>query len=85
MALTPDACDWLIEHCIDGIGRDYLSVEPFGAPTPAVHRKLGGAGIVIIEGLNLSAVEAGAYELICMPLMIEGADGAPARVALRTP
>lgn len=85
VALTPDACDWLIEHYIDVIGWDYLSVEPFGAPIPAVHHKLCGAGIVIIEGLNLSAVEAGAYELICMPLLIEGADGAPARVALRTP
>jgi arylformamidase len=42
------------------------------------------AGKVIIEGLNLSAVDAGEYELLCMPLLIEGADGAPARVALRT-
>ena len=85
VALTPDSCDWLIEHCIDVIGWDYLSVEPFGAPTPEVHHKLCGAGVVIIEGLNLSAVEAGAYELIWMPLLIEGADGASARVALRTP
>jgi arylformamidase len=85
VALTPDACDWLIRHCIDVVGLDYLSVEPFGAPEPAVHHKLCGAGVIIIEGLNLSEAEAGAYELICMPLLIEGADGAPARVALRIP
>lgn len=85
VSLTPDACDWLIENCIDVVGLDYLSVEPFGAPKPEVHQKLCGAGVIIIEGLNLLEVEAGAYELLCMPLCIEDADGAPARVALRTP
>ncbi len=84
VALAPDAGDWLIKHCIDVVGLDYLSVERFGAPKPEVHLKLCGAGVVIIEGLNLRDVEAGAYELICMPLKIEGGDGAPARVALRT-
>jgi len=42
--------------------------------------------VVIVEGLNLSAVPAGDYDLICLPLKIaEGAgDGAPARVVLRS-
>jgi arylformamidase len=83
VALTPDAAEWLIRHCVDVVGVDYLSIERYGA-TPEVHRLLCGAGKIIIEGLNLSAVDVGEYELLCMPLLIEGADGAPARVALRT-
>ncbi len=84
VALTPDAGKWLVEHCIDVVGLDYLSVERFGTPKPEVHLTLCGAGVIIIEGLNLSEVEEGEYELLCMPLKIAGADGAPARVALRT-
>lgn len=84
VALTPDAAEWLVRRAIDVVGIDYLSIERFGAPKPEVHHILCGAGKIIIEGLNLSGVEAGEYELICMPLLIEGADGAPARVALRT-
>lgn len=84
VALTPDAAEWLVRRAIDVVGIDYLSIERFGAPKPEVHLILCGAGKIIIEGLNLSGVEAGEYELICMPLLIEGADGAPARVALRT-
>lgn len=84
VALAPDAGEWLVKHCIDVVGLDYLSVERFGAPKPEVHHRLCGAGVVIIEGLNLKGVEAGAYELLCMPLLVEGGDGAPARVALRT-
>ncbi|MCS7190494.1 MAG: cyclase family protein [Fimbriimonadales bacterium] len=84
VALKPDAAEWLVRRAVDVVGIDYLSVERFGVPNPEVHHILCGAGKIIIEGLNLSGVEAGEYELICMPLLIEGADGAPARVALRT-
>jgi arylformamidase len=41
------------------------------------------AGIVIIEGLNLSHVSPGRYELICAPLKVKDGEGAPARVFLR--
>ncbi|OYT68755.1 MAG: cyclase [Armatimonadetes bacterium JP3_11] len=84
VALTPDAAQWLVRHAVDVVGIDYLSVERYGAPKPEVHHILCGAGKIIIEGLNLNGVEAGEYELLCMPLLIEGADGAPARVALRS-
>jgi arylformamidase len=42
-----------------------------------------GAGIWIIEGLNLADVEPGEYEMICLPLRLVGSDGAPARAVLR--
>jgi arylformamidase len=43
-----------------------------------------GGGTIVIEGLNLIGVEPGHYEMFCLPLAIIGADGAPARVVLRT-
>jgi len=42
------------------------------------------AGVIILEGLDLSAVEPGAYELSVLPLKILGGDGAPARAILRS-
>jgi arylformamidase len=64
------------------VGIDYLSIAPFGDPTPS-HRALLGAGIVVLEGLDLRAVEPGRYDLLCLPLRIVGSDGAPARALLR--
>ena len=81
--LTPDAAEHLVENGIKVVGIDYLSVEKYNFVNPDVHRTLLGSGAVIIEGLNLSDVEPGNYELICLPLKIEGGDGAPARVVLR--
>ncbi len=65
------------------VGVDYLSVEPFAAPAAhPVHVTLLQAGIVVVEGLNLSEVEAGEYDLVCLPLKLAGSDGAPARAVL---
>src|SRR5215208_3893514 len=47
------------------------------------HRALLGAGIWIVEGLDLSEVEPGDYELICLPVKLVNSDGAPARALLR--
>jgi arylformamidase len=82
VALEPDAAQWIVDHGIDCVGIDYLSVQHYGAD-PATHRILLEAGRVIIEGLDLSRVDAGRYELLCMPVKLSGSDGAPARVALR--
>jgi arylformamidase len=65
------------------VGIDYLSVGGFHRDLVTTHQVLLAAGIWIIEGLNLSAVEPGEYELACLPLKLVGADGAPARAALR--
>ena len=64
------------------IGVDYLSVDSFDSGDKVVHHTLLGAGVVIIEGLNLSRVAQGVYQLYCLPLKILGSDGAPARVVL---
>ncbi|MDP8257736.1 MAG: cyclase family protein [Candidatus Alcyoniella australis] len=65
------------------VGIDYLSVEGFDCEDSPTHLALLGAGIWLIEGLDLSRVTQGEYEMICLPLKIVGADGAPARVLLR--
>lgn len=80
--LSPDAADWLLGRGVELVGIDYLSLERFGAPKAEVHLKLLGAGVVLLEGLDLSEVPAGRYTLLCLPLRVEGCDGAPARVLL---
>ena len=82
VALTSDAAQWLVDQGIHLIGVDYLSVHRYG-DGPLTHQILLRAGIVIVEGLNLAGVAPGKYELICLPLRLDGADGAPARAVLR--
>ena len=65
------------------VGVDYLSVGGFKSDGVETHTALLEAGIWVIEGLDLSSVSAGDYELICLPLKILGSDGAPARAILR--
>ncbi len=82
--LTPDAASYLVQAGIKLVGIDYLSVERYGSTDFAAHHALLGAGVVIIEGLDLTEVEPGEYDMTCLPLRIVGADGSPARVILRT-
>jgi arylformamidase len=82
--LTPDAATYLVQAGIKLVGIDYLSIEKYGSKDFAAHRTLLKAGVVIIEGLDLSDVAPGEYEMTCLPLKVAGADGAPARVVLRT-
>jgi arylformamidase len=81
--LSEDAAVYLVQAGIKLVGIDYLSIEKFGSKDFAAHHALLGAGVVVVEGLDLSEVEPGEYELTCLPLRIVGADGSPARVVLR--
>jgi len=81
--VTGQAAEFLVERGVRTVGVDYLSVGACHGDGAEVHRLLLGAGVWIIEGLDLSSVRPGRYELICLPLRIPGADGAPARAALR--
>jgi arylformamidase len=76
----------LVENGMKLVGIDYLSIEKFGSKDHEVHRALLAREVVILEGLNLSEVPAGKYELICLPLRLRShlGDGAPARAVLRT-
>lgn len=82
VALTKDAAQFLVNFGVRLFGIDYLSVQRFNDP-PDVHKLLLQDGIVLVEGLNLSTVTPGLYELFCLPLRIVGAEGAPVRAILR--
>ena len=81
VAITEDGAEWLVEHGVQLVGVDYLSVAPYGDSVPT-HSVLLNAGVVVVEGLNLSKVMRGFYDLYCLPLKIAGSDGAPARAIL---
>jgi arylformamidase len=80
--LAPDGAQYLVDKGVDLVGVDYLSIEQFRSGHHRTHRTLLEKGIVIVEGLDLSAVEAGEYDLVCLPLKLAGLDGAPARAIL---
>jgi len=81
VAITEDGAEWLVEHGVQLVGVDYLSVAPYEDSVPT-HTVLLKAGVVVLEGLNLSKVMRGFYDLYCLPLKIAGSDGAPARAIL---
>jgi arylformamidase len=81
--ISADAARFLAEVGVRTVGVDYLSVGGFREDGPETHHALLGAGVWIIEGLDLSAVEPGEYELVCLPLRLIGAEGSPARAILR--
>ena len=83
VSLTLDGAEFLLNKGIKLFGVDYLSIDEYSNNNLEVHHLLLGHNIIAIEGLNLLDVPAGSYELICLPLKIVNADGAPARVVLR--
>ncbi len=81
VGITEDGAEWLVERGVQLVGVDYLSVAPYtDLITP--HVVLLRKGIIVVEGLNLSKVMRGFYDLYCLPLKIAGCDGAPARAIL---
>ncbi|BCR06884.1 cyclase [Desulfuromonas versatilis] len=81
--LTAEAAALLVDWGVNLVGIDYLSIEA-AQGEGEVHRRLLEAGVVILEGLNLKGITAGDYELLCLPLKIAAADGAPCRAVLRS-
>ena len=82
VALTVDAARWVVDQGIRLVGVDYLSVQRYD-DSPLTHQILLKADVIILEGLNLADVQPGAYELVCLPMLLVGAEGAPARAVLR--
>ena len=82
--LTVDAAHYLAQAGLKLVGFDYLSVDRSGSADFPAHHALLEAGVVLVEGLDLSEVEPGEYEMACLPLRVGGGDAAPARVVLRS-
>ena len=81
--ISKEAAAFLAKAKVMTVGIDYLSVGGFRKDGIETHHALLGAGIWIIEGLNLSKITPGRYELNCLPLKVLNSDGAPARALLR--
>jgi arylformamidase len=72
---------WLVARGVRLVGIDYLSISPYDDLLPP-HHTLLGAGVIVVEGLDLRGIAPGAYQLVCLPLKLVGGDGAPARAIL---
>jgi arylformamidase len=81
VAVDASGAEWLVKKHVRLVGVDYLSVAPWGASVET-HRILLEAGVIVVEGLNLSEIAQGRYTLHCLPIKLVGADGAPARAIL---
>jgi arylformamidase len=82
VAMTKEGASWLVRRGIELVGIDYLSIQRFH-DGPEAHVVLLEAGVIILEGTDLSDVAPGWYELICLPMKLKGLEGAPVRALLR--
>jgi arylformamidase len=82
--LSEDGALYLAQAGLKLVGFDYLSIDRFSSTGYPAHHALLGAGVIVVEGLDLSEVEPGEYDMVCLPLRVGGGDGAPARVVLRS-
>lgn len=81
--LSTEAAEYLAGIGVRTLGIDYLSISGYKKNEVSVHRAILEAGIWVIEGLNLTGINPGKYDLICLPLKILEGDGAPARAIIR--
>jgi arylformamidase len=82
--MSPGTPTFLRSHGVVLVGLDVPSVDALDSKDLPIHHELGRCGISILENLNLTEVPPGKYELIALPMLIGGADGAPVRAILRT-
>ena len=82
IAITESAAKWCVKNEIKLIGIDYFSIEKFDSENHEVHKILMRNNVIILEGINLSEVAPGEYQLFCLPLKIAAPDGAPVRAIL---
>lgn len=83
--LDSSAAEWIIGHETKCVGIDTLSVEKYGFKEGLTHKKLLSNNVGIIENLNsrlLREFVGKRMFLVCLPLMLYGIDGSPARAIL---
>ncbi len=81
VGISADGAEFLVKRGVKLVGVDYLSVAPY-KNSRMTHEIFLKAGVVVVEGLNLSEINQGRYTLYCLPLKLAGSDGAPARAIL---
>jgi arylformamidase len=83
-ALEPATVDLLNERGARLVGIDTPSVDLFAARELVAHARFLAHDMAILEGLVLTHVPDGEYELIALPLKLVGFDASPVRAVLRT-
>lgn len=82
ISLSLETAEYLVQRGVVLVGIDFLGIEKRKNPGHPVHKALLSRGIVLVEGLDLSNVPAGMYTLVCLPIKVVDADGAPVRAIL---
>ncbi len=82
--LAADGADWMLDRGVELVGIDYLSIEGYGISGAPTHHRLLGAGIPIVEGLDLFTVRPGPWQMAAFPLRIENGDAGLTRAVLWT-
>jgi arylformamidase len=83
VGITEDGAEWLVERGVQLVGVDYLSVAPF-ADVMTPHLVLLSHGVIVVEGLNLSNVMRGFYELYCLPIKIADCEAHPQAILIQS-
>jgi arylformamidase len=83
VAFSVEAAETLVARGVKLVGLDYLSIAHAGEEQVPVHKAFLDRGVVLLEGIDLSEINPGRYELFCFPIRVRGADGAPCRAVLR--
>jgi len=81
-SLSPELIDWLASRDVLLVGIDTPSVDPADSQGLESHHRIFEHDLAILEGIVLDAADEGLYELIALPLRIEGADASPVRAIL---
>ena len=82
VSLSPELVHWLDDKGVRLVGIDTPSVDPFASKALESHNALADTHMANLEGLVLSHVEAGEYQLIALPLPLQHADASPVRAVL---
>lgn len=82
VGIDTSAAQWIVDRDVRLVGIDYFGIAPFDEPDHETHLTLLRENVLILEGLDLRAVAAGAYWLTCLPMRVMCGDGAPARAIL---
>lgn len=81
--ISKEAAQYIVDCGVQTVGIDYLSVGGFYKDGIETHHILLGAEVWIIEGIDLSKIKPGEYDLICLPIKFQNGDGAPSRCLIR--
>jgi len=84
VCLTAPAAQALIDSGVSMVGIDYLSIEGEDDPAAPIHQLLLGAGVLILEDIDLRDVTPGRYTLTCYPLRLYQTEASPCRAVLET-